>query len=165
MAEAIYLWLKDSGGADIKGGAEAKSREGSIEVLAYEHDITLPVDSSDGKITARRVHGVFQFMKQLDISTPLLLRSVTDGKPCQSAEFKWYRIDDQGNVEAFYTVRLDKVKVVKVTSKMHDIKDPAYKTSVHMEHIELRYEKITWIHADGNIQHSDSWQEPKVKTS
>ncbi|HHD2856167.1 TPA: type VI secretion system tube protein Hcp, partial [Enterobacter kobei] len=29
----------------------------------------------------------------------------------------------------------------------------------HMETVELRYEKITWKHNDGNIIFSDAWNE------
>ena len=42
---------------------------------------------------------------------------------------------------------------------MHDIKDPSYEKHNHLEQIELRYEKITWTYKDGNIIHSDSWNE------
>jgi type VI secretion system secreted protein Hcp len=42
---------------------------------------------------------------------------------------------------------------------MHDIKDPAKEKHNHLERIELRYEKITWTYKDGNIIHSDSWNE------
>ena len=34
MAIPVYLWLKDDGGADIKGSVDVKDREGSIEVVA-----------------------------------------------------------------------------------------------------------------------------------
>lgn len=54
---------------------------------------------------------------------------------------------------------LENVKLVKVAPKMHDIKDPAYEKHNHLEQIELRYEKITWTYKDGNIIHSDSWNE------
>ncbi|HDS5322611.1 TPA: hypothetical protein QHY99_001049 [Klebsiella aerogenes] len=37
MAIPVYLWLKDDGGADIKGSVDVKDREGSIEVVAQEH--------------------------------------------------------------------------------------------------------------------------------
>ena len=30
MAIPVYLWLKDDGGADIKGSVDVKDREGSI---------------------------------------------------------------------------------------------------------------------------------------
>lgn len=34
MAIPVYLWLKDDGGADIKGSVDVKDRVGSIEVVA-----------------------------------------------------------------------------------------------------------------------------------
>ncbi|SWR99597.1 type VI secretion system effector [Klebsiella pneumoniae] len=49
--------------------------------------------------------------------------------------------------------------MVKVNPLMHDIKNPAYEKHNHLEQIELRYEKITWTYKDGNIIHSDSWNE------
>jgi outer membrane protein OmpA-like peptidoglycan-associated protein len=40
MAIPVYLWLKDDGGADIKGSVDVQDREGSIEVVAQEHTCT-----------------------------------------------------------------------------------------------------------------------------
>ncbi|TGB61473.1 Hcp family type VI secretion system effector [Escherichia sp. E4694] len=40
-----------------------------------------------------------------------------------------------------------------------DIKDASFKKHNHLEQIELHYEKITWTYKDGNIIHSDSWNE------
>ncbi|STV88433.1 type VI secretion system effector [Klebsiella michiganensis] len=57
------------------------------------------------------------------------------------------------------TPRLENVKLVKVAPKMHDIKDASFEKHNHLEQIELRYEKITWTYKDGNIIHSDSWNE------
>ena len=37
MAIPAYLWLKDDGGADIKGSVDVQGREGSIEVVALDH--------------------------------------------------------------------------------------------------------------------------------
>ena len=36
MAIPAYLWLKDDGGADIKGSVDVQGREGSIEVVALD---------------------------------------------------------------------------------------------------------------------------------
>lgn len=55
-----YLWLKDDGGADIKGSVDVQDREGSIEVIGMSHGINIPVDPSNGKITATRSHSPFQ---------------------------------------------------------------------------------------------------------
>jgi hypothetical protein len=45
---------------------------------------------------------------------------------------------------------------------MHDIKD-SFEKHNHLEQIE-RCEKITWTYKDGNIIHSDSWNERHSKT-
>ena len=134
MAIPVYLWLKDDGGADIKGSVDVLDREGSI-------------------------HTPFLFTKEIDSSSPYLYKAVTTGQTLKSAEFKWYRINDAGQEVEYFNTKLENVKLVKVNPKMHDIKDPAFEKHNHLEQIELRYEKITWTYKDGNIIHSDSWNE------
>ncbi|VVP54579.1 Major exported protein [Pseudomonas fluorescens] len=157
MAIPIYLWLKDDGGADIKGSVDVTERQGSIEVLAQDHSLYIPTDNNTGKLTGSRVHTPFQFTKEIDASSPYLFKAVSKGQTLRSAEFKWYRIDESGKEVEYYNTLLENVKVVKVASKMHDIKDPTKEKHNHLELIELRYEKITWTYKDGNISHSDSW--------
>ena len=53
MAIPAYLWLKDDGGAHIKGSVDVKDREGSIEILAFGHGLHLPTDNLTGKIQLR----------------------------------------------------------------------------------------------------------------
>lgn len=55
MAIPVYLWLKDDGGADIKGSVDVKDREGSIEVVAQEHSLYIPTDNNTGKLTGTRI--------------------------------------------------------------------------------------------------------------
>lgn len=54
MAIPVYLWLKDDGGADIKGSVDVQDREGSIEVVAQEHCLYIPTDNNTGKLTGMR---------------------------------------------------------------------------------------------------------------
>lgn len=53
MAIPVYLWLKDDGGADIKGSVDVKDRVGSIEVVAQEHNLYIPTDNNTGKLPVR----------------------------------------------------------------------------------------------------------------
>lgn len=46
MAIPAYLWLKDDGGADIKGSVDVQGREGSIEVVALDHDVYILTDNN-----------------------------------------------------------------------------------------------------------------------
>ena len=159
MAIPVYLWLKDDGGADIKGSVDVQDREGSIEVVAQEHNLYIPTDNNTGKLTGTRIHTPFLFTKEIDSSSPYLYKAVTTGQTLKSAEFKWYRINDAGQEVEYFNTKLENVKVAKVNPLMHDIKNPAYEKHNHLEQIELRYEKITWTYKDGNIIHSDSWNE------
>lgn len=54
MAIPVYLWLKDDGGADIKGSVDVQDRDGSIEVVALEHNLYIPTDNNTGKLTGTR---------------------------------------------------------------------------------------------------------------
>jgi len=157
MAIPAYMWIKDDGGADIKGSVTVQGREGSVEVVALDHGVNISTDANTGKLTGTRIHKPLTFTKATDASTPYLYKAVTTGQTLQSVEIKWYEINDAGEEKEYFNTKLENVKIVGVTPKMHDIKNPIYEKHNHLEEIELRYEKITWLYKDGNIIHADSW--------
>ena len=159
MAIPAYLWLKDDGGNPIKGSVDVQNREGSIEILSFSHGLLVPTDSNTGKITGTRLHAPLVIEKEFDSSSPYLYKAVTTGQTLKTAEFKFYRINDAGQEVEYFNITLDNVKLVRVAPLMHDIKDPSREKHNHLERIEFRYEKITWTYKDGNIIHSDSWNE------
>jgi type VI secretion system secreted protein Hcp len=159
MAIPVYLWLQDDGGADIKGCVDVKDREGSIEVSGFTHNLRLPTDAFTGKVTGTRKHAPLVFQKEIDSSSPYLMKAVATGQTLKSAVFKWYKINDAGQEVEYYNMTLENVKVVSVSPLMHDTKDPAKEKHNHLEVVELRYDKITWKYCDGNLQFADSWAE------
>ncbi|OWO79332.1 Hcp family T6SS protein CtsH1 [Photorhabdus luminescens] len=159
MAIPVYLWLKDDGGSDIKGSVDVTGREGSIEVTGFNHDVYIPTDDNTGKLTGTRIHGTFCFDKEVDSSSPYIYKALSTGQTLKEAKFKSYRINDAGQEIEYFITRLENVKVVAVVPLMHDIKSAHGKRHNPLEYIELRYEKITWTYKDGNITHSDSWNE------
>ena len=159
MAIPAYLWLKDDGGADIKGSVDVQGREGSIEVVALDHDVYIPTDNNTGKLTGTRTHKPFTFTKEIDASSPYLYKAVTTGQTLKTAEFKFYRINDAGQEVCYYTVFMENVKVTGVNCSVPNVKIAANDKINHVESVSLQYEKITWRIVDGNIQHSDAWNE------
>lgn len=159
MATPIHLWLTDDGGANVKGSSTVIEREGSIEVVSQDHEVSVPTDDNTGKLTGARVHAPYVFTKLVDASSPYLYKAVTTGQTFKQAVFKFYQINDAGNEVEFFITTLENVKVVKVSSKMHDIKDPTKEKYNHLEQVELRYEEIAWLYKDGNIKHDDSWMQ------
>ena len=154
-----YMWLKDDGGAHIKGSVDVKDREGSIEIIGLSHGINLPVDSANGKITATRQHSCMRIEKEVDSSTPYLYKAASTGQALKSAEIKFYHINDAGQEVCYYTVLMENVKVTGVNCSVPNVKIASNDKMNHVESVSLQYEKIIWRIVDGNIIHSDAWNE------
>lgn len=64
MAVPVHLFLKDDGGAMIRGGSDVQGREGSIELRGLTHNLSIPTDGATGKLTGTRQHGHFFLTKR-----------------------------------------------------------------------------------------------------
>lgn len=159
MPIPAYMWLKDDGGADIKGAVTVQGREGSIEVIGFAHGVNLPVDNRTGNITGSRTHAPMTLEKEFDSSSPYLYKAVSKGQSLQSAELKWYRINDAGQEVVYFIMLLEGVKVVGVNPGMANTKLDAMSPLNHLESVSLLYDRITWHYTDGNIKFTDSWNE------
>lgn len=159
-----YLWLKDDGGADIKGSVDVTDREGSIEIVGLSHGINLPVDTANGMITGTRTQSSFRFEKEVDNSTPYLYKAAATGQNLKSAEVRFYHINDAGQEVCYYIVLMENVKITGVNCGVANCKLPGNDKLNHMESVSLQYEKITWHVVDGNIKFSDSWKERNAET-
>ncbi|PBI79079.1 Hcp1 family type VI secretion system effector [Rahnella victoriana] len=162
MAIPAYLWLRDDRGEAIRGSVDIRGREGSIEVLGLNHSVSIPTDNLTGKVSAIREHAPYTFDKEIDASSPYLYKATTSGQKFQSAEMKFYRINDAGQEEEYFSAFMEGVRVVSIGPMMYDIKSAYGEKRNHLEMIELIYEKITWRYTDGNIIHSDSWNDRKT---
>jgi type VI secretion system secreted protein Hcp len=157
MAVPLHLWLKDEGGADILGSSEVFDREGSIEVLSLTHGLHTPADGSTGRLMGTRVHRPMTIEKEIDRSSALLYRAVAIGATLRSGELRFYRANDAGREEAYFSIFMKNVKVVGISPRVINIKENASQQRNHFEVVEFRYEEITWKYADGNMIFKDAW--------
>ncbi|MCS3423639.1 type VI secretion system secreted protein Hcp [Rahnella sp. BIGb0603] len=157
MAVPVHLWLKDDGGAAIRGSSDVRGREGSIELRGIHHNLSIPTDGTTGKLTGTRQHAPFQFEKEIDSASPYLYKAAATGQTLKSAEIRWYCISDAGQEVEYFNILLEEVKVISISPVMHDTRECT--GTGHMESVALRYEKITWKFRDGNIQFADAWNE------
>ncbi|WP_277976135.1 Hcp family type VI secretion system effector [Pantoea endophytica] len=157
MAIPVHMFIKDDGGAVIRGGSDVMNREGSIELRGVQHLLSIPTDNNTGKLTGTRQHAPFMFEKEIDSASPYLYKAVATGQTLKEAEIKWYRISDAGQEEEYFNILMEDVKVISISPIMHDTRNcPG---TGHMESVALRYAKITWKYVDGNIQFTDAWNE------
>jgi type VI secretion system secreted protein Hcp len=143
----------------IPGSVQVSGREETVQVLALDHELHIPVDKKDSKATGTRLHGDFIFTKNYDMSSPELFNCLCNGKVIPKIELFWYEIKPSGSEEVYFTHILEEVRVVRIKSEMPDVDNEANEHYKHMERVSLRYEKITWRYEDGNIEFSDSWKE------
>jgi type VI secretion system secreted protein Hcp len=156
MAIPGNMWIYDDGGALIKGGCDVQDREFSIEFKGFHHNLSTPTDNLTGKPTGKRIHSPLMVVKEFDYSSPYLYKAVATGQQLKSAEFKFYKINDAGQEVEYFNITLDGVRIVSVSPSMAA---PGDTNNNHLEAVELRYEKITWKHVDGNIIFADAWNE------
>jgi len=151
------MWIKDDQGNDIRGSVMVQGREGSVEVLAFDHQLRIPTDHDTGMLTGTRKHDSLTFTKAYDSSSPYLYKACSHGQTYKQLILRWYRIDDAGKEREYFRHTLEGVKVTAVKPKMHNVKEIDKERFPHLEEVSLRYARITWTYLDGNIEYSDSW--------
>ena len=159
MAIPAYMWLKDEQGNEINGSVTVAGREGSIEVLEFDHLIYIPTDNDTGELTGTRKHGAISLTKAFDAASPYLFKACCNGQKLKEAVIRWYKIDDSGQEVEYYQHVLEGVKINSFAPGMRNVKNPEMERIPHVEGVSLRYEKITHTFMDGNISYSDSWVE------
>lgn len=159
MAIPAYMWITDDTGNQIEGSVNIADREGSVEVLAFEHELRIPTDQDTGMLTGTRKHEAFTFTKAYDSSTPYLYKACSNGQTLREIRMSWYTIDDTGTEREYFRHVLEDVKITSVRPVMHNVKEADKERFPHLENIKCRYGRITWTYIDGNIEFSDSWTE------
>jgi type VI secretion system secreted protein Hcp len=113
---------------------------GAIAVTGYSHEIVSPRDPSSGLASGKRMHKPLTITKQLDASSPLLLKAAVDNRALSSILIGLLRNGQQ-------------VATVKLTNAL--ISD--YTANGDTEHWSFTYQKITWTWLDGNVTAEDDW--------
>lgn len=161
MAMPAYLTIIDEQGNQVKADVQIKGREGTAEVLAFDSNVHIPSDKNTGAVTAVRKHEDALITKTYDAASPVLFDAVCRGKTFQSMKIDWYKINDKGEEQLYFTHTLTGVKVVGLKQFMMNVKDPNNDTQGHQEEVSIRFKKIELDHPDGNIKASDSWNESR----
>ena len=157
MALNSLLRLRGEMQGDITGGVTQKGREGSIMVIAFDHEVRSPRDVATGQATGKRMHKPFTITKEIDKSTPLLYTAMTSNETIISWELQCFAAKSSGTEVNHYTVRLTNAKIIDIRSIMLNNKVPENIKMPLMEEVGFVYEKIEWTWVDGGIIATDDW--------
>ena len=162
MPIPAYATFKDNSGGDIKGSVKIAGREGSCEVMEFDHDVYIPTDMHQGgKVMGVRVHEPVRLVKAIDAASPYLYKACCRGETLAEVEIKWFQIDPTGAETEYFTHKLKDVKVAKVHALMPNTKDPDKERYVHLEEVSLVYSSITWKYTDGGVEFEDAWDKQR----
>lgn len=160
MPTPIYMWIKDETGAQLKGSVVmTDDRMGSIEVIEMNHMIEIPTDKHSGLLTGMRRHDAVMLKKAVDRSSVDLFQAVTTGRNLKEVVLRFYEINRQGVEQEYYRIIYEDVKITSFNTVLSNVKDPAGERLPHLEEIALRYKRMTVNYVQGNLTHSDAWEE------
>jgi len=157
MAIPAYMWLKDDKNNPIDSNVQVIGREGSAEVLGFQHNIYIPADSDTGVLMGTRKHDPFVVIKTFCSASPILCKACCSGKVLNEVIVKWYRIGEAGIEEEYFRHTLSHARVVAVRPRVDNVKDKTKQLFGHLEEVHFRYERIQWSYLEGNINTVDQW--------
>ncbi|XOF34783.1 MAG: Hcp family type VI secretion system effector [Candidatus Electrothrix sp. YB6] len=161
MANTMYLKLKGSETGDVKGDCTQAGREDMILVYAFDHTVEIPRDTHTGLASGQRIHQPLGITKHKDQASPLLFDICCSGERITEFELWFYRINDKGKEEQYFTIKLENAIVVEMQEYTPMTFLPENKPYHDMEKVLFSYEKIVWTYNPDGIESEDDWKKPK----
>jgi len=152
-----YLRLAGEYQGVIEGGVTQVGREGSIMVIASSHEVLVSRDPANGLPTGKRQHEPLRITKEIDKSTPLLMKALIDNERLRQFELRYWRPAASGQEVQYYTIVLRNARIVSIQQEMLNNKYPENMQHKEREHVSFVYETIEWIYEDGGIATEDGW--------
>jgi type VI secretion system secreted protein Hcp len=160
MALNAYLRLKGQRTGDIRGSVTVKGREGTIMVIAVDHELSSPRDPRSGLPTGSLLHKPIRITKEVDRSSPLLYSVLTDNENLTGWELQFWRPTATGTEVNHYTMRLTNANIADIEFHMPNSRNPDLQRYSEFEELSFTYQRIDWIWTDGGITASADWATP-----
>lgn len=119
---------------DSIGNRYQDNHKDQIQVLSVNYNISRMQNAS---------HYPILIVKPVDKSSPLLGVAVANNE-ILDAEFSFYRINQSGQLEKYFEIKLTKAMIVDFSQSFPD--GPVDSHIVSHEKILLQYESISWRH-------------------
>jgi len=156
-ALTAYLQLAGADQGPIKGDCKQAGREDTILVYSVGHNLYRSFDTATGIPTGSPTHTPLQILKHTDNSSPLLNHALNNGEIMSQFILKFYRINDTGQEEHYYTIRLENARIVKITPSLPTTFLDENKPYRFMETVSFTYTKVIWTYEVDGIQAEAVW--------
>ncbi len=133
---SIYLYIEIDGNV-VQGDSYVSSldRENMIPIHSITQEMVRQTDSSSGA-SGKIEHKLIVITKEIDRSSPLLFKALSNDEPVNKAEFRFYRpsISGVGTEEHYYTITLESGRIVSMMTYT-DTVEP-----YHLEEISISFQ-------------------------
>jgi len=160
MSMQAHMWIEGKKQGKIDGPSKIKGREKSFEVLALDHQVTLPFESRTGSVAGKRVHHPLVVVKTVDEASPKLYKAITTGEHLK-VEVRWFRPHPEGGAseQHYFTTKLEGAVLTAIKPTIPNINESRGASVGHQEQLSFIYDTITWTYQGGG-EHIDKWLEP-----
>jgi type VI secretion system secreted protein Hcp len=160
MAIQAHAWIEGAKQGKIDGPCTMKGREKSFEVVALDHQVTLPFEARTGHVAGKRVHHPLVLVTSVSEASPKLYKAITGGEHLK-VEIRWYRPDPKGGAseQHYFTTKLAGAKLTSIKATIPNVSESRGTTLGHHEQLSFIYDEITWTFQGGG-EHIDKWVEP-----
>ncbi len=155
-----YMKLTGQRQGRIQGGVTQRGKEGSIEVIAFSHEIISPRDPATGLPTGRRQHKPFTVKVTLDRALPLLYQALATSETFTDLVLQFYRPSPDRSEVNHFTIALKNASIASIKTVLPDTQDANTSGQPEQVEISFTYQKIIWTWSDGGISAEDDWAAP-----
>lgn len=125
-------------------GVPGDEPDGSIEAVAIDHKLTLPV-SNPGGAGAAPPSFALTITKRIDKATPKLFGLAASGHAVSRVTITWTRFNPTNNRdEAYYTITLTNVEISALKQRPVSATAPESKFSAEYEDVSFTFDRIEW---------------------
>lgn len=144
MARPGFVVLTSSLQGVLSGPEVHMGRTDLSQVLAFSHNVEMPLSNETGVFGGQPMHHPILFVKPIDAVSPQLYQALCEREQLSKVLFFWTQFNSQGRVELLYEIELQQARVISLSPEMPDLRDVEHDAMPYREKVGLIYEKINW---------------------
>lgn len=153
------IFFAISGGqlGPVPGEVAIKGLEGKIKAVAYQSQVSTPIDPNTQQMTGQRRHEPLRISREPGRASPRLFASWVSGEvlPTVMVEF-WVMRKSTGSMTVYQTVKLTNARIASITRTAEHSPELAPGHVKTIETITLAYQGIEIRDLDSNLAATDS---------
>lgn len=141
---------------EIKGPVTLVGLEESIEVLAFQHEVSRGFGNNTGLPRGSVQHTPVIITKDLDLASPLLADTLVRNGTIPELTLRFFRTDTNGVRAPYYVITLNDARIVSIRQER-----PKGPGGVTREEVAFTYDRIIWEDVQSGNMAFANWRETR----